>query len=530
MPWLETAFPARMTRIALVAPADRVRAMLVTVGAAGVVEIDAGPADPAQTGPGEAGAAQAGTGSAGIGQAGTGQAGTGQAGTGAQPGAEAGRGPATAPGPAPAGSEPAVTAGPPDLAALRQAGRLDLIAGEDQVSRYAAAAVRADSAAALAGWIPADRLPALTRALAGIGCAAAPLPRPPGAQAPTLVTGSGQRALSPLVATYGTVPYADINPAWLAWASYVLMFGMMFGDVGDGLLLIAAAVALRFGWPRRASRFRAAWPFVAGAGLAATAFGFGYGEFFGPTGVVPTLWLNPLDEPVQLLLAGLGIGVILLAGAYALGTLNRWREGGWPLALYAPSGLAGSALFLGIGVLAAGVYFGAAWAVAAGVALALLALAGAFVGFLAEAGGGGVGVTQATVEVFDLVIRLASNIVSFARLAAFGLAHAALGLLVWDGTTSLWHRGGAGIAAAIVVFIAGSALAFALEALVAAVQALRLEYYELFSRIFVGQGRPFRPWRLRVETGVGEFVTAEAETVRSGATASGRAGSGEGKA
>ena len=56
------------------------------------------------------------------------------------------------------------------------------------------------------------------------------------------------------------------------------------------------------------------------------------------------------------------------------------------------------------------------------------------------------------------------------------------------------------IAAAVVVFVVGNALAFGLEALVAAIQALRLEYYELFSRVFVSQGRPFRPWYLRVET------------------------------
>ena len=90
---------------------------------------------------------------------------------------------------------------------------------------------------------------------------------------------------------------------------------------------------------------------------------------------------------------------------------------------------------------------------------------------------------------------------SFARLAAFGLTHAALGLLVWEGTRALWHRGGVLAAAAVVVFAVGNALAFGLEALVAAIQALRLEYYELFSRVFVGQGRPFRPWHLHVETG-----------------------------
>jgi V/A-type H+-transporting ATPase subunit I len=235
--------------------------------------------------------------------------------------------------------------------------------------------------------------------------------------------------------------------------------------------------------------------------VAATAFGFGYGEFFGPTGVVPTLWLDPLASPIPLLLAGIGIGAVLLAGAYALGTINRWREGGWTLALYAPSGIAGAALFGGIGVLAAGWYYHVGALLLAGGVLAAAALVLAFAGFASEAGGGGVGVTQASIEVFDLIVRLGSNVVSFARLAAFGLAHAALGLLVWQGAKSLAHHGVLGIAAAVVLFAAGSALAFALEALVAAVQALRLEYYELFSRVFVGQGRPFRPWRLRIESG-----------------------------
>lgn len=67
-----------------------------------------------------------------------------------------------------------------------------------------------------------------------------------------------------------------------------------------------------------------------------------------------------------------------------------------------------------------------------------------------------------------------------------------------DGARSLWHRGPAGVAAGIVLFTAGNAAAFALEALVAAVQAMRLEYYELFSRVFSGEGEPFSPWRIPV--------------------------------
>ena len=84
---------------------------------------------------------------------------------------------------------------------------------------------------------------------------------------------------------------------------------------------------------------------------------------------------------------------------------------------------------------------------------------------------------------------------SFARLAAFGLMHAAIGQVVLHAAGSLIGTP-VGDVAAVVTFAVGWAVAFALEGLVVAVQALRLEYYELFSRLFVGEGRPFRPFRL----------------------------------
>jgi V/A-type H+-transporting ATPase subunit I len=96
------------------------------------------------------------------------------------------------------------------------------------------------------------------------------------------------------------------------------------------------------------------------------------------------------------------------------------------------------------------------------------------------------------------VVRLGTNLVSFARLAAFGLTHAALGAIVWAGTTTLWDAGGLAVLGAIVLFLVGNAVSFALEAVVAGVQALRLEYYELFSRVFQNEGRPFRPWHLPI--------------------------------
>jgi V/A-type H+/Na+-transporting ATPase subunit I len=67
--------------------------------------------------------------------------------------------------------------------------------------------------------------------------------------------------------------------------------------------------------------------------------------------------------------------------------------------------------------------------------------------------------------------------------------------VIWNGTTALWG-GSLSAVAAIVLFVAGNAVALSLAALVAGIQALRLEYYELFSRVFTAEGRPFRPWRL----------------------------------
>ena len=225
-------------------------------------------------------------------------------------------------------------------------------------------------------------------------------------------------------------------------------------------------------------------------------FGLAYGECFGPTGLVPAGWIAPMDDPLALLVAGVGLGAVLLAGAYALGTVNRVREGGWAYALYAPSGLAGAALFLAAGLTVASWYLSMGALAVAAVLLAVVGLVLAYLGRFAAAGRGAAGALQAGVELVDLVIRLGANVVSFARLAAFGLTHAVLGWVVWTGTTALWHDGGVSAVWAVVLFIVGNAVAFGLEALVAAIQALRLEYYELFSRVFEAEGRPFRPWTL----------------------------------
>jgi V/A-type H+-transporting ATPase subunit I len=450
-----------MARVAVVAPDDGgLRAALVAIAAGGCVELEMDGGD---------GAEGAGRNSGGLGRDGSG-------------------GPAR------------LLATTPDVAALERAGRADLLAGEAELHRRADAAVRGAGVAAVLGWCPADSVERLRTRLAPIGASVVPLPSPRGVSPPTLLNTSAplRRSFSGLVEAYGTVPYPDVDPTLLAGLAYVLMFGMMFGDAGHGAVLLLAALALRAGRPRRLARFRPVWPFLAGAGLASAAFGLLFGEFFGPTGAVPVRWLDPLEEPVRLLAAGVGLGAVLLAGAYALGVVNRWREGSARLALYAPSGIAGAALFTGFGALAAGLYFGSAAVTIAGVAIAVPGLALAAIGLFVGSGGGPAGAVETGIHLVDLVIRLGANVVSFARLAAFGLTHAALGALVWTATAALWAAGGWGLLAAVAVFAIGNVVTFGLEAVVAGIQALRLEYYELFSRVFEIEGRPFRPWRVPV--------------------------------
>jgi V/A-type H+-transporting ATPase subunit I len=464
MPWRETLEPARMERVAVIAPQDRLRPVLLTLASRGCVEpellsVSVTEAEDVLL------RVQA-------------------------------RGPRQP-------TAPLLSREAPDLAALERAGDAATLAGEMEIKKVDASMIREGSIAALAGWAPSSEIEQLAQVLAPEGAAVVRLMPPHGVQPPTLLRGSSASdAFQPLVNTYGTVPYADLNPSILAGIAYVLMFGMMFGDAGHGsLLLVLGCVAAWAPQGRLAflRRFRWATPFLIGAGLVSMGFGFAFGEAFGPTGLVPTLWMRPLDHATTLLAVSVAIGAVILAISYTLGAVNRFREGGVARSLVALSGIAGAALYLGLAVVGAGWYWHRTSLVISGIALAILALALSFVGLFAEAGGRASGGLEAGVELFDGLLRLGTNTVSFARLAAFGLTHAALSTLVWTGTADLWNRGGVlNIVVAILVFVLGNALTFALEALVAGVQALRLEYYEIFSRVFTTEGREFHPWHIQV--------------------------------
>jgi V/A-type H+/Na+-transporting ATPase subunit I len=384
-----------------------------------------------------------------------------------------------------------------DVQQLEQDGARELLAGEVELERRRASPVQHRSFAIFVGWAPEPELACLNERLAPLGASLVELPSPRAAHPPTLLApASAAEPFHPLLTTYGTPPYEDVDPTPFVAFTYSLMFGMMFGDVGGGLLIVLAALALRRSRDPRIRALRKAWPMIAAPGAAAIVFGVLYGEFFGPTKLLPTLWLAPLDEPTRLLAVAVVVGGCLLAGGHAIGIVNRWREGGARLALTAGSGVPGLMLLLGFGLIGLGIAVHAAPPEIVGFAVVVAAVLPLAIGLRAEAGPGPAGVFEVLIGLLDALLRVFSNVFSFARLAAFGLMHAAISQQVLHAAGGLIGSPFGDVAAA-AVFIIGSAVAFGLEGLVVAVQALRLEYYELFSRVFAARvGRPFRPWSL----------------------------------
>jgi len=110
-------------------------------------------------------------------------------------------------------------------------------------------------------------------------------------------------------------------------------------------------------------------------------------------------------------------------------------------------------------------------------------------------------IMESLVGTFEGVLSYLANTISFVRLAAYAMSHAALLVAAFMLAAQVQGLPFGGGLASIVVIILGNAIAIILEGIIASVQALRLEYYEFFGKFFSGGGRPFEPFRLAREAG-----------------------------
>ncbi len=312
----------------------------------------------------------------------------------------------------------------------------------------------------------------------GLPCVVQFPPPPAGADAPLrLANPPWVRIFEPFARLLGQPGRDEADPSAVVAIVAPLLFGFMFGDVGQGALLCLAGAWLR----RRAPMLVLLVP----GGAMAMVFGLLFGTVFAREDLIPALWLRPLHEPVTLLLAAVVLGATILLCGLALNALQaNWR--GAARQWWARD--AGLALAYA-SLLVAFAWPGALWLALAGASwFALGSLRGAAAtpaGALAALGAG-------LAKFAEQLLQLLVNTVSFARVGAFALAHAGLSLAV---TGIADAAGGLGY---WVVLVLGNALILALEGLVVGIQTTRLLLFEFFVRFLEGSGRAFRPLPLPI--------------------------------
>lgn len=340
------------------------------------------------------------------------------------------------------------------------------------------------------GWVPAIEAPLLERRLreaTGGRCVLemSPPERQEEDLVPVLLRPPALlRPFGKLVEGYGLPRYRELSPTPFVAISYLLMFGMMFGDVGHGALLaLAGLAALRLG------KWRDAGLLLLGGGLASGLFGVLYGSCFGLVSFKPfALWRDPLEgDPVQLMILATGFGVLMISLGLALNIINGLHRRDVLGACLGRSGLAGL-LFYWV-ALAALLWRGAPpW-------LPLLLVLAVVAWVLKDSLEGESGsLADSVVEAFETVLLLLANTLSFVRLAAYAMSHAALMVAIVLAAEAAGPL-------AWLVLVAGNLAVILLEGVIASIQALRLEYYEFFSKFFSGAGRPFEPFRLGPKEG-----------------------------
>ncbi|MEJ2455438.1 MAG: V-type ATPase 116kDa subunit family protein [Candidatus Thiodiazotropha sp.] len=341
----------------------------------------------------------------------------------------------------------------------------------------------------LQGWVPAEDLDLVERTLSEklstpfVIEARNPLPEERSLVPSVMRHSKLLRPFLQLVTQYGVPRYGEVNPTHLFALTYILMFGMMFGDVGHGAVILATALLLH----RKLGSFTA---FGIAAGLSSMLFGFLYGSIFGYEHVLHAIWIAPLTDPLYMLTVALlwGIGFITLVTL--LNIVNHLAQGDRHGALFADNGLL--SLLLYGGLLGTGYSFYRSGSVDAfWASLAILSLVGIFAHKLIEQEASiGERILVAFIESFETITGFVSNTLSFLRVAAFSLNHVALAIAVFTlanmmGETGHW-----------ITVVLGNVFILVLEGLIVAIQVLRLEFYEGFSRFYSGDGKAFKPLTL----------------------------------
>jgi len=304
------------------------------------------------------------------------------------------------------------------------------------------------------------------------------------------------------VRLYGLPSYDELDPTPFVAMTYTILFGIMFADMGQGLLVSLLGFIL---WKKKGF---ALGKIMCVIGMSSMAFGALFGSVFGNEELIPALWMHPAAGPDNInntLMYAIGFGVLLILISMSFHIANAIRKKRLLSAALEPSGIAGAVFYISalssVLLVFTGQQMIAGGLIVAFIVLPLLAMMfrqpllnllhrkkklfhGSAVMFLFES----------LIEMFEVLLGYFSNTVSFMRVGAFALSHASIMGVVW-----MLSRAANG-SHNYVVIIFGNLLVIALEGLIAGIQVLRLQFYEMFSRFYEGSGRAFTPFTPRHNT------------------------------
>ena len=227
-----------------------------------------------------------------------------------------------------------------------------------------------------------------------------------------------------IVEMYGTPNYTEIDPTGFVAITAFLMFGFMFGDVGQGLVIAIIGIILSI-------KKKSLGPIFIAGGISAIIFGFLYGSIFGKENIIPSLLISPMENITTMLICGIGFGVILIFIAMILNILNGIKNKDKTKIFLSENGLAGL-IFYAL-ILSSIVYYfiNGKLYISAGILITLLIICLLVIAFKDKISmiitkkkeETQNSIVEKIFEIIEMLLSMVSNTISFVRLAAFAINH-----------------------------------------------------------------------------------------------------------
>lgn len=293
------------------------------------------------------------------------------------------------------------------------------------------------------------------------------------------------------VEMYGVPSYTEKDPTLFVALTYTLLFGIMFGDVGQGLLLslIGLFAYKKFNMELGAVGIR--------LGFSSALFGIVFGSIFGNEEIlVPFIHTMDPHSTMTLLIGAISIGASLILITIIMNTIKNFRNKHLAEALFSHNGLSGLVFYVAVLGIAIGTMTGLNL-VNPFYILGLIVLPIILIflkepiehkleGKAAFPEGFGNFFMTAFFEMFEVLLTFVANTMSYLRVGGFILSHAGMMLVVYTLAQmcgGIWYW---------VILVIGNLFVMGLEGLIVGIQVLRLEFYEMFSRYYEGNGVPFK--------------------------------------